>query len=170
MHATEGARVASKGCASPTGAGGFIRDGLRGIAAPIRRPKMLAVASHLAAPPARRRTNASRRRSPARPVHWIDPSEGWGFGRRGGANCPRLMGPLSDYVDLVLEWRRWLARGNSWGRNAIPCGTALPIGPASLALIPATMAKVVRAMQTPSTRGDFQMDTELRQQWCCNSG
>ena len=51
---------------------------------------------------------ASRKRSPARPVHWIDPSEGWGFGLRGGANCPRLMAPLSDDVDLVLEWRRWL--------------------------------------------------------------
>lgn len=31
----------------------------------------------LRAPPGRRRTNASRRRSPARPEHWIDPSEGW---------------------------------------------------------------------------------------------
>jgi hypothetical protein len=32
--------------------GDYIRDGLRGIAAPIRRPKMLAVASHLALLPA----------------------------------------------------------------------------------------------------------------------
>jgi hypothetical protein len=63
------------------------------------------------------------------------------------------MAPLSDDVDLVLEWRRWLARGNSWGGNAIPCGTALPIGPASLALIPATIAKVVRAMQIHLTGG-----------------
>jgi hypothetical protein len=34
------------------GARGYIRDGLRGIAASIRRPKMLAVASHLALLPA----------------------------------------------------------------------------------------------------------------------
>jgi hypothetical protein len=42
---------------------------------------------------------------------------------------------------------------DSWGGNAIPCRTALPIAPASLALILATMAKVVRTMQIPSTGG-----------------
>lgn len=31
-----------------------------------------------------------------------------GIGGRGGATCRRLMAPLSDYVGLVLEWRRWL--------------------------------------------------------------
>jgi hypothetical protein len=58
----------------------------------------------------------------------------------------------------------------SWGGNAIPFGIALPIGPASLALIPATMAKVVRAMQIPTTGGFSKMDTEWRQQWCGDSG
>ena len=37
------------------------------------------------------------------------PSRGGDLVAGGGANCRRLMAPLSDYVDLFLEWRRWLA-------------------------------------------------------------
>jgi hypothetical protein len=45
----------------------------------IRHLKLLAVASNLALLPGFDETNASRRRSLARPVHWIDPSEGCRF-------------------------------------------------------------------------------------------